>query len=63
LRTTDVSGGLTPAVKHILEHPVATTLQDVVIVFVTVSGRNKGQLVQEAYANKIYDRKPNQFAD
>ena len=27
-----------------------------VIVFVTVSGRNKGQLVQETYANKIYSR-------
>ena len=33
-----------------------TTLQDVVIVFVTVSGRNNGQLVQETYANKIYSR-------
>ena len=31
-----------------------TTLQDVVIVFVTVSGRKGGQLVQETYANKIY---------
>jgi saccharopine dehydrogenase-like NADP-dependent oxidoreductase len=42
--------------KDILEHAVPTTLQDVVIVFVTVSGRNKGQLVQETYANKIYSR-------
>ena len=31
-------------------------MQDVAIVFVTVSGRNKGQLVQETYANKIYSR-------
>jgi saccharopine dehydrogenase-like NADP-dependent oxidoreductase len=30
------------------------TLQDVVIVFVTVSGMRGGQLVQETYANKIY---------
>src|SRR6266516_1017508 len=30
--------------KDILEHAVPTTLQDVVISFVTVSGRNKGQL-------------------
>ena len=30
------------------------TLQDVVIVFVTVSGLQNGQLVQETYANKIY---------
>jgi saccharopine dehydrogenase-like NADP-dependent oxidoreductase len=42
--------------KDILEHAVPTTLQDVVIVFVAVSGRNKGQLVQETYANKIYSR-------
>jgi len=42
--------------KDILEHAVPTTLQDVVIVFVTVSGRNDGRLVQETYANKIYSR-------
>jgi saccharopine dehydrogenase-like NADP-dependent oxidoreductase len=42
--------------KDILEHAVPTTLQDVVIVFVTVSGHKNGQLVQETYANKIYSR-------
>ncbi|HWF93781.1 MAG TPA: saccharopine dehydrogenase family protein [Xanthobacteraceae bacterium] len=42
--------------KNILEHAVPTTLQDVVIIFVTVSGRNNGQLVQETYASKIYSR-------
>jgi saccharopine dehydrogenase-like NADP-dependent oxidoreductase len=42
--------------KDILENAVPTTLQDVVIVFVTVSGRNNGELVQESYANKIYSR-------
>src|SRR6202163_3167525 len=42
--------------KDILEHAVPTTLQDVVIIFVTLSGRNNGQLVQETYANKIYSR-------
>src|SRR5216684_3668502 len=42
--------------KDILEQAVPTTPQDVVIVFVTVSGRNNGQLVQETYANKIYSR-------
>src|SRR5271156_5053819 len=42
--------------KDILEHAVPTTLQDVVIVFVTVSGHKKGHLVQETYANKIYSR-------
>ncbi len=40
--------------KDILEHALPTTLQDVVIVFVTVTGKKKGQLVQETYANKIY---------
>ena len=40
--------------KDILEHSVPITLQDVVIVFVTVSGMRGGQLVQETYANKIY---------
>ena len=42
--------------KDILEHAVPTTLQDVVIVFVAVSGRKNGQLIQETYANKIYSR-------
>jgi len=40
--------------KDILENSVPMTLQDVVIIFVTVSGRKGGQLVQETYANKIY---------
>jgi saccharopine dehydrogenase-like NADP-dependent oxidoreductase len=42
--------------KDILEHAVPATLQDVVIVFVTVSGMMGGHLVQETYANKIYAR-------
>jgi saccharopine dehydrogenase-like NADP-dependent oxidoreductase len=42
--------------KDILEHAVPTTLQDVVIIFVTVSGQRDGRLVQETYANKIYSR-------
>jgi saccharopine dehydrogenase-like NADP-dependent oxidoreductase len=40
--------------KDILEHAVPATMQDVVIVFVTVSGLKAGRLVQETYANKIY---------
>ncbi|MBM2713570.1 saccharopine dehydrogenase family protein [Mesorhizobium caraganae] len=40
--------------KDILEHALPTTLQDVVIVFVAVSGRRSGRLIQETYANKIY---------
>jgi len=42
--------------KDILEHAVPSTVQDVVIVFVTVSGVREGRLVQETYANKIYAR-------
>jgi len=42
--------------KDILENAVPATLQDVVIVFVTVSGRKDGRLVQETYANKIYSQ-------
>jgi saccharopine dehydrogenase-like NADP-dependent oxidoreductase len=42
--------------KDILEHSVPTTLQDVVIVFATVSGHKNGHLGQETYANKIYSR-------
>jgi saccharopine dehydrogenase-like NADP-dependent oxidoreductase len=40
--------------KEILENAVPVTLQDVVIVFVTATGLQSGQLVQETYANKIY---------
>src|SRR3984957_5273894 len=40
--------------RDILENAVPITLQDVVIVFVTVSGLRAGQLMQETYANKIY---------
>jgi saccharopine dehydrogenase-like NADP-dependent oxidoreductase len=40
--------------KNVLENAVPATMQDVVIVFVTVSGQCNGQLLQETYANKIY---------
>lgn len=40
--------------KDILENSVPSTLQDVVIVFVTVSGMKQGHLVQETYVNKVY---------
>ena len=42
--------------KDILEHALPTTLQDVVIVFVTATGMKEGRLMQETYANKIYSR-------
>jgi saccharopine dehydrogenase-like NADP-dependent oxidoreductase len=40
--------------KDILEHALPTTLQDVVIIFVTVTGMQNGRFVQETYATKIY---------
>lgn len=40
--------------KDILEQSVPTTMQDVVIVFVTVSGMKDGHLLQDTYARKIY---------
>lgn len=43
--------------KDIFEHALPATLQDVVIAFVTVSGRKNGRLLQETYANKIYARR------
>ena len=40
--------------KDILEQALPATRQDVVLVFVTVSGYRDGQYLQETYANKIY---------
>jgi saccharopine dehydrogenase-like NADP-dependent oxidoreductase len=40
--------------KDILENALPTTMQDVVIIFVTVAGRKDGRLVQETYAHKVY---------
>jgi saccharopine dehydrogenase-like NADP-dependent oxidoreductase len=40
--------------KDILEKALPATRQDVVLVFVTVSGYRDGQFLQESYANKIY---------
>ncbi len=42
--------------KDILEQAVPATLQDVVIVFVTVSGMRDGRLVQETYVRKVYSQ-------
>jgi saccharopine dehydrogenase-like NADP-dependent oxidoreductase len=42
--------------KDILENAVPATLQDVVIVFVTVTGQRDGRHVQDTYARKIYGR-------
>ncbi|KAB0268700.1 saccharopine dehydrogenase family protein [Microvirga brassicacearum] len=43
--------------KDILEHAVPATMQDMVIVFVTVTGEREGRHVQETYARKIYGQK------
>ncbi len=40
--------------KRILENAVPQTLQDVVIVYVAVTGRQDGELREENYVNKIY---------
>jgi saccharopine dehydrogenase-like NADP-dependent oxidoreductase len=40
--------------KRILENAVPQTLQDVVIIYVAVSGRQDGELREENYVNKIY---------
>jgi saccharopine dehydrogenase-like NADP-dependent oxidoreductase len=42
--------------KDIFESALPATTQDVVIVFVTVSGRKNGRLMQETYANKVYSQ-------
>ncbi len=40
--------------KDVLETAIPITYQDVVLVFVTVSGQQHGQLTQESYAKKVY---------
>lgn len=40
--------------KDILEQSLPATMQDVVIVFVTVSGQRDGRLVQDSFVRKIY---------
>jgi saccharopine dehydrogenase-like NADP-dependent oxidoreductase len=40
--------------KRILENAVPQTLQDVVVVYVAVTGRQEGELREENYVSKIY---------
>ncbi len=42
--------------KDVLEASVPMTRQDVVLVFVTVSGMRDGRLTQESFAKKIYSK-------
>ncbi len=45
--------------KEILENAVPATLQDVVLIFVTVSGTRNGRYLQEGYVSKIFDQEVN----
>ncbi len=40
--------------KDILENSVPATMQDVVVIFVTVSGMKAGHLMQETYVNQVF---------
>jgi len=40
--------------RDVLETAVPITMQDVVLVFVAVSGQRDGKFVQETFARKIY---------
>lgn len=42
--------------KEIFEHALPITMQDVVLIFVTVSGQQHGRFVQESFARKVYSR-------
>ena len=42
------------AFKDLIEHGIPVTRQDVVLIFVTVTGKRGGMLTQETYAKKIY---------
>ena len=43
--------------KRILENAVPKTLQDVVLIYVSVSGKQHGELFEENYVKKFYPRK------
>jgi saccharopine dehydrogenase-like NADP-dependent oxidoreductase len=43
--------------KRILENAVPKTLQDVVLIYVSVTGRQNGELFEENYVKKFYPRK------
>jgi saccharopine dehydrogenase-like NADP-dependent oxidoreductase len=43
--------------KRILENAVPQTLQDVVVVYVAVTGKQDGELREENYVNKVYPQK------
>lgn len=42
--------------KHILENAIPKTFQDVVLVYVSVTGKKEGQLLEESYVKKFYPK-------
>ncbi len=44
----------TETLKSVMRRSIPSTMQDVVLVFVTVSGMRRGSLVQEVFARKIF---------
>lgn len=45
--------------KEIFEYAIPATKQDLVLIYVTVTGEKEGRLMQETYTNKIYAREIN----
>ena len=43
-----------PTLKRVLEHAIPKTTQDVVVIYVAVSGHQHGELYEENYVRKIY---------
>jgi saccharopine dehydrogenase-like NADP-dependent oxidoreductase len=43
--------------KRILENAIPKTLQDVVLIYASVTGKQRGELFEENYVKKIYPRK------
>ncbi len=48
-----------PTMKHILENAIPETLQDVVLIYVSVTGTRMGALFEETYVQKVYPRSIN----
>ena len=45
--------------KDVLETAIPMTLQDVVLIFVTITGQRAARLTQQSYASKVYSREIN----
>ena len=42
--------------KHILENAIPKTYQDVVIIYISVTGERRGNLFEENFTSKIYPK-------